>query len=124
MDFDRPDRTVGEPKQTLGRLIKYAMDAIISFSYKPLRLGLAFGVIMAAVAIIATVTLTIMRIWRLGMFRSNVVLGYTSLLCTVLLMGSFQLICTGILGEYIGRIYDEVKRRPLFVVRSVLGRQP
>lgn len=124
VDFDRPDRTIGEAKQTLGRLLKYAIDAILSFSYKPLRLGLAFGIIMAGVALVATVTLTVMRIFSLGMFRSNVVLGYTSLLCTVLLMGSFQLICTGILGEYIGRIYDEVKRRPLFVIRSVLGRQP
>ncbi|HWU39901.1 MAG TPA: glycosyltransferase family 2 protein, partial [Candidatus Acidoferrum sp.] len=124
VNFDRPDRALGKPKQTLVHLVKYGFDAILSFSYKPLRMGLAFGLIMAAFACLAGVTLVVMRIYRLGIFRDNVVLGYTSLMCVVLLMGSIQLICTGILGEYIGRIYDEVKRRPLFVIRSVLERQP
>ena len=124
VDFERPDRAVGKPKQTLLHLFKYAFDAILSFSYKPLRLGLAFGLIMAAFASLAGFTLAVMRIYHLGIFRDNVVTGYTSLMCALLLMASIQLICTGILGEYIGRIYDEVKRRPLFVIRSVLERQP
>jgi len=124
VEFDRPDRAGGQPKQTLLHLFKYAFDAILSFSYKPLRMGLAFGVIMAAFASLAGFALAVMRIFHLGIFRDNVVLGYTSLMCALLLMGSIQIICTGILGEYIGRIYDEVKRRPLFVIRSVLERQP
>ena len=124
VNFDRPDRALGKPKQTLLNLFKYAFDAILSFSYKPLRLGLAFGLIMAAFASLAGFTLAIMRIYHLGIFRDNVVMGYTSLMCALLLMASIQLICTGILGEYIGRIYDEVKRRPLFVIRSVLERRP
>ena len=124
LDFDRPDRALGKPKQTLLHLVKYAFDAILSFSYKPLRLGLAFGLIMAAFASLAGFTLAVMRIYHLGIFRDNIVMGYTSLMCALLLMASIQLICTGILGEYIGRIYDEVKRRPLFVIRSVLERQP
>lgn len=123
IDFDRPDRADGKPKQTLLNLLKYAFDAILSFSYKPLRLGLAFGLVMAGFASIAGFTLAIMRIYRLGIFRDNVIMGYTSLMCALLLMASIQLICTGILGEYIGRIYDEVKRRPLFVIRSVLERR-
>jgi polyisoprenyl-phosphate glycosyltransferase len=124
VDFERPDRAVGKPKQTLLHLFKYAFDAILSFSYKPLRLGLAFGLIMAAFASLAGLILAVMRIYHLGIFRDNVVTGYTSLMCALLLMASIQLICTGILGEYIGRIYDEVKRRPLFVIRSVLERRP
>jgi polyisoprenyl-phosphate glycosyltransferase len=124
VNFDRPDRAIGKPKQTLLNLFKYAFDAILSFSYKPLRLGLAFGLIMAAFASLAGFTLAIMRIYHLGIFRDNVVMGYTSLMCALLLMASIQLICTGILGEYIGRVYDEVKRRPLFVIRSVIERQP
>ena len=124
VEFDRPDRAAGEPKQSLLNLFKYAFDAILSFSYKPLRLGLAFGLIMAALASLAGLVLVVMRIFHLGFFHDNVVLGYTSLMCALLLMGSIQIICTGILGEYIGRIYDEVKRRPLFVIRSVLERQP
>ncbi len=124
VNFDRPDRVSGKPKQTLLHLFKYGFDAILGFSYKPLRLGLAFGLIMAAFASLAGFTLAVMRIYHLGIFRDNVVTGYTSLMCALLLMASIQLICTGILGEYIGRIYDEVKRRPLFVIRSVLERQP
>ncbi len=123
VNFDRPDRALGKPKQTLLNLFKYAFDAILSFSYKPLRLGLAFGLIMAAFASLAGFTLAVMRIYRLGIFRDNVVMGYTSLMCALLLMASIQLICTGILGEYIGRVYDEVKRRPLFVIRSVIERR-
>jgi dolichol-phosphate mannosyltransferase len=122
--FDRPDRAGGKPKQSFLNLFKYAFDAILSFSYKPLRLGLAFGLIMAALASLTGLVLVVMRVFHLGIFRDNVVLGYTSLMCALLLMGSIQIICTGILGEYIGRIYDEVKRRPLFVIRSVLERRP
>ena len=123
IDFERPDRADGKPKQTLLHLFKYGFDAILSFSYKPLRLGLAFGLIMAGFACVAGFVLAVMRIYRLGIFRDNVIMGYTSLMCALLLMASIQLICTGILGEYIGRIYDEVKRRPLFVIRSVQQRQ-
>ena len=123
VDFDRPDRADGKPKQTLFHLLKYGFDAILSFSYKPLRLGLAFGLVMAGFACMTGLILAVMRIYRLGIFRDNVIMGYTSLMCALLLMASIQLICTGILGEYIGRIYDEVKRRPLFVIRSVLERQ-
>ena len=119
IDFERPDRADGKPKQTLFRLLKYGFDAILSFSYKPLRMGLAFGLLMAVCACIAGFVLAVMRIYRLGIFRDNVVMGYTSLMCALLLMASIQLICTGMLGEYIGRIYDEVKRRPLFVLRKV-----
>lgn len=123
VDFERPDRAAGKPKQTLLRLLKYGIDAVLSFSYKPLRLGLALGLITAGTAILAGLTLVFMRVQHLGIFRDNVVMGFTSLMCTLLLMASVQLICIGILGEYIARIYDEVKRRPLFVIRTVLERQ-
>ncbi|MFN7939205.1 MAG: glycosyltransferase family 2 protein [Bryobacteraceae bacterium] len=119
VEFDRPDRAAGGPKQTLGRLFKYGMDAILSFSYKPLRLGLALGLASAAVSLVAASTLITLRVFRLGIFKEDVVLGYTSLMCAILFVGSIQMICVGILGEYLGRIYDEVKRRPFFVVRSI-----
>jgi glycosyltransferase involved in cell wall biosynthesis len=119
VDFDRPDRAGGEPKQTFMRLFKYGLDAILSFSYKPLRLGLFIGLMTAAVAVISAVTLIVLRVFHLSIFRHDVVVGYTSLMCAILFVGSIQMICTGILGEYLGRIYDEVKRRPLFVIREV-----
>ena len=122
VDFDRPERAGGEPKQTLGRLFKYGLDAILSFSYKPLRLGLAIGLCTAFVSIVAAIALIILRTFRLGIFREDIVTGYTSMMCAILFVGSIQMICTGILGEYLGRIYDEVKRRPLFVIRAVYRR--
>jgi len=122
VEFDRPDRAAGDPKQTFGRLLKYGFDAILSFSYKPLRVGLTFGFAMAAIAFIASLVLAVLRFSHLGPFRDTIVMGYASMMCVILLMAGVQLICIGILGEYIGRIYDEVKRRPLFVIRNVLGR--
>jgi glycosyltransferase involved in cell wall biosynthesis len=119
IEFDRLDRASGEPKQTFIRLLKYGMDAIFGFSYKPLRVSLAMGILIAALAFIAAFVLVIMRIARVGIFEGEFVLGFTSIICTVVLLCGVQLICTGILGEYIGRIYDEVKRRPLFVIREV-----
>jgi polyisoprenyl-phosphate glycosyltransferase len=93
VEFDRPDRAAGKPKQTLGRLVKYGLDAILSFSYKPQRLGLAFGMGMAAAALAAGVILAVMRISRhWGIIRDTIVLGYASLMCVVVLMASVQLI--------------------------------
>lgn len=121
VEFDRPDRAGGEPKQTFFRLLKYGFDAIFGFSYKPLRVSLAMGIFVATIGFLAAIILVILRILRLGIFEGEYVLGFTSLISTICLLGGVQLICTGILGEYIGRIYDEVKRRPLFVIREVLG---
>ncbi len=117
--YDRPGRASGEPKQTLGRLTRYALDAIFSFSYKPLRLTLGFGLLTAVVSVFIGLFLVYCRIFGIGLFGSPVVYGYTSTLVFVLLLAGVQLTSIGILGEYIGRIYDEVKRRPLFVIRKV-----
>ena len=117
--YDRAGRAAGEPKQTLGRLLKYALDAIFSFSYKPLRLTLALGMGTAALSLTAGLFLVVCRALGIGLFGSPVVYGYTSTMVLVLLVSGVQMTSIGVLGEYIGRIYDEVKRRPLFVVRKV-----
>lgn len=117
--YDRAGRAAGEPKQTLSRLIKYALDAIFSFSYKPLRLTLWFGLTTAFLSVVLGLFFIICRIFGIGLFGSPVVAGYTSTLVFILLLAGVQLTSIGILGEYIGRIYDEVKRRPLFVLRKV-----
>jgi len=119
--YDRAARASGEPKQTLARLLKYALDAIFSFSYKPLRLTLALGMITALLSVSAGFIFIICRILRIGLFGSPLVYGYTSTLVFILLLAGVQLTSIGVLGEYIGRIYDEVKRRPLFVIRRVHG---
>jgi glycosyltransferase involved in cell wall biosynthesis len=117
--YDRAGRAAGEPKQTLSRLIKYALDAIFSFSYKPLRLTLWFGLTTAFLSVMLGLFFIACRIFGIGLFGSPVVAGYTSTLVFILLLAGVQLTSIGILGEYIGRIYDEVKRRPLFILRKV-----
>lgn len=117
--YERAGRAAGKPKQTLLKLFKYAMDAIFSFSYKPLRLGMALGgVVLAFSLFLSLVSLgnTVFHLKYFGIVPGN---GHIGTLLTILFLGSVQLICTGLLGEYIGRIYDEVRRRPLYVVHKV-----
>src|ERR1051326_8117975 len=117
--YERADRAAGKPKQTLLKLFKYAMDAIFSFSYKPLRLGMALGgTILACTLFLSLVSLgnTIFHLKWFGIVPGN---GHIGTLLAILFLGSIQLICTGLLGEYIGRIYDEVRRRPLYLVHKV-----
>lgn len=117
--YDRALRAAGEPKQSLLRLISYALDAIFSFSYKPLRLSLFSGFAIALLSLMFGVLLLILRLLGRGLFGIPVVLGYTSTIVSITFLGGAQLISIGILGEYLGRIYDEVKHRPLFIVRRV-----
>jgi dolichol-phosphate mannosyltransferase len=117
--YDREQRAAGEPKQTLWRLVKYALDAVFSFSYKPLRLSLLLGVSIAALAMLYGTILVVCRSLGVGIFGGPVVVGYTSTIVSILLLSGVQLISVGLLGEYIGRIYDEVKRRPLFLVHAI-----
>jgi dolichol-phosphate mannosyltransferase len=117
--YDREDRASGEPKQTFSRLLKYALDAIFSFSYKPLRLTLFVGLTTAAVSLLVGIFIIVCRILGIGLFGSPLVYGWTSTVMFIILLAGVQLTSLGILGEYIGRIYDEVKRRPLFLIRKI-----
>jgi glycosyltransferase involved in cell wall biosynthesis len=117
--YERADRAAGEAKQTLPRLFKYAMDAIFSFSYKPLRMGLVLGVgVMAFTLFLSLVNLgnTMFHLKYFGIVPGS---GHIGTLLAILFLGSVQLICMGLLGEYIGRIYDEVRRRPLYLVHKL-----
>jgi dolichol-phosphate mannosyltransferase len=115
--YDRAERAAGEPKQSLWKLTRYALDAIFSFSYKPLRLSLFGGLTAAGFAMLYGFVLLVCRLLGVGLFGIPVVNGYTSTIVCILFLGGIQLVSVGILGEYIGRIYDEVKRRPLFLIR-------
>ena len=115
--YERAERAAGEPKQTFTRLFKYAMDAIFSFSYKPLRLGLAVGATLLAIALMFGVALISLSLADTNFSGLRLVAAYTML--TVLFVAGVQLICIGLLGEYIGRIYDEVRRRPLYLIHEV-----
>ena len=110
--YDRAPRSAGTTKYPLGALIRFAVDAVSSFSRLPLQLATLCGVFFAFVALLA-VPLTVVARYA-GIYDR----GVPSILFTVLLIGGIQLITLGVIGEYLGRIYDEVKRRPLYVVRE------
>lgn len=111
--YDREARAAGEPKQTFRRLLRYASDAIFSFSYKPLRLSWLLGLVVSAFCFLYAAVLVVLRLLQI-----NVVLGFTTPTVAILFVGGVQLIMIGVLGEYLGRIYDEVKRRPHYIVRE------
>ncbi len=117
--YERAGRAAGEPKQTLVKLFKYAMDAIFSFSYKPLRLGMALGGLVMALALFLSLVAVGNTVFHLKFFGIIPGSGHIGTLLAILFLGGIQLICTGLLGEYIGRIYDEVRRRPLYLIHKL-----
>ena len=117
--FDRAPRAVGAPKQSLRRLWRLAKDGIFSFTTLPLRFTTYLGVLISTMAFGYAAWL-LQRTIRLGVD----VPGYASLMAAVLCMGGVQLICLGIIGEYLGRIYREAKQRPLFIIEESAGIGP
>jgi glycosyltransferase involved in cell wall biosynthesis len=114
--YVRAERYAGETKYPLKKMLKFAMDGITSFSYFPLQLATYIGFIAALLAVLGIIVTIILRL-----SGSHAFLGQATTLVSVLFLGGVQLICLGILGEYLGRIYDEVKGRPLYIVREALG---
>jgi dolichol-phosphate mannosyltransferase len=117
VSYDRAARAAGKPKQTLTHLIRYAADGMVSFSYRPLRVATWMGFCASGVSFV----LAIFYFVTFFAFHKTSGGGFTTLILCVLFLGGVQLIAVGILGEYIGRIYEEVKQRPLYVVRERLG---
>jgi dolichol-phosphate mannosyltransferase len=111
--YRRAARFAGVTKYPFKKMFKLALDAITSFSYFPLQVASYFGFTAAGVSIVAIPVVIVMRL-----FGHEAFLGQASTLLAVLFLGGVQLICVGVLGEYIGRIYDEVKGRPLYIVNE------
>jgi glycosyltransferase involved in cell wall biosynthesis len=111
--YKRAARYSGVTKYPFKKMLRFASDAITSFSYFPLQLAMYLGFISAGISIIAIPVVVILRIVGLHAF-----VGQATTLIAVLFLGGVQLISLGILGEYIGRIYDETKGRPLYIVRE------
>ncbi len=110
VEYKRAARLAGTTKYPLKKMLKLALTAITGFSYVPLQLATYLGFISAAISIIAIPIVVVLRI-----SGSNSFFGQATTLIAVLFFGGVQLISLGILGEYIGRIYDEVKGRPLYI---------
>jgi polyisoprenyl-phosphate glycosyltransferase len=111
--YDRQERAAGQPQQTLLRLLRYALDGVFSFSYLPLRLLTYTGVFVSAAGFVIGSFFVIRRLLGVEIAQT----GFTTLVTLVLFLGGVQLIGIGILGEYLARVYDEVKQRPPYIVR-------
>jgi dolichol-phosphate mannosyltransferase len=111
--YKRASRFSGATKYPFKKMLKFASDAITSFSYFPLQVAMYLGFISAGLSIIAIPIVIILRMIGLHAFQ-----GQATTLISVLFLGGVQLISLGILGEYIGRLYDEAKGRPLYIVRE------
>jgi glycosyltransferase involved in cell wall biosynthesis len=111
--YDRQDRAAGQPQQTLRRLVRYAFDGVFSFSYLPLRLLTYAGLLVGAAGFILGLYYIVKRLVNIETAPT----GFTTLAALVLFLGGVQLIGIGVLGEYLARVYDEVKQRPLYVIK-------
>jgi dolichol-phosphate mannosyltransferase len=124
--YERHARAAGEVKYTLRKLISLALDGILSFSTVPLRLASMLGLAVASVSLLGILFTLAQRLFRdffegLGLAP---VPGFATIVISILFLGGVQLICLGILGEYLGRVYEEVKRRPLWTIADTAGVAP
>ena len=117
VEYERDPRFAGSTNYTLGRMIRLALDGLTSFSDRPLRLATQLGVVVMALSFAVAAWTIIASVFDLGSSSR----GWSSLMAVVLLLGGVQLLCIGVLGEYLGRVYRETKGRPLYVVNEVLG---
>jgi glycosyltransferase involved in cell wall biosynthesis len=112
VSYERDARQAGETKYTLRKMLHFSLDAIASFSHLPLQLATYAGMLSAGVAFIAIPVVIVLRL------ADSYLPGFSSITIAILLLGGIQLIALGVIGEYVGRIYDEVKHRPLYIVRE------
>ena len=108
--YERSDRIAGESHYPLKKMLSFALDGITSLSVKPLRMITSLGLLISLVSMIAIVITIIQK------FCGVTVTGWTSMICIVLYLGGVQLLCIGIMGEYIGKIYNETKKRPRYII--------
>ena len=115
--YSRDPRLAGETKYPLSKMVRFAVDGILSFSQIPLRISSAFGLISAAISFFFMLYGIIVKYF----FPQNAIPGWASLFSAILFIGGVQLICMGVLGEYVGRIYEETKGRPLYIVEKEIN---
>jgi polyisoprenyl-phosphate glycosyltransferase len=111
--YERAARFAGETKYPLSKMLRFALDAITGFSVRPLRLASYLGVGFGFAGL-----LTLFYVF-LSWLRGDTVQGWTSLIAVILVLGSAQLLVLGVMGEYVGRLYIESKRRPLYVIQDI-----
>ncbi|MBQ2699774.1 MAG: glycosyltransferase family 2 protein [Clostridia bacterium] len=117
VEYARAERFAGESKYPFKKMLAFAFDGITSFSVKPVRLILLLGAVIFGISIIAL-------LWSLiTLLFGKTVSGWTSLMWSIWLLGGIQLLSLGIIGEYIGKVYNETKQRPRFIIERVLNKE-
>lgn len=117
VEHARGPRFAGEAKYTYRRLVRLALDGFFAFSYRPLQLASLSGILVSTLALALAAGLVVLKLTQ-----GIPLVGWTSLMVAVLFMGGVQLICVGILGEYVGRIYEESRGRPPYLVARIVGK--
>jgi len=112
--YDRAERHAGETNYPLAKMVRLSLDAITSFSHVPLQLATTLGFAIAGISFLGIVIAAIIRVISGG------IVGQGTTISVVLFLGGIQLIFLGVIGEYLGRIYDEVRARPLYIAREIL----
>lgn len=115
LNYEREERFAGETKYPLKKMIRFAFDAITSFSIRPLKLASSLGILFAIFGLIGLIYALVS--WVSG----STVPGWTSVIITSMILGSAQLLVLGIFGEYLGRLYIETKRRPLYIIDRIVS---
>jgi len=115
--YHRAARTAGVTKFSVWRMLHFATDGVVSFSILPLRLATWAGFLASVVALLGIIAVVLEKYLHV----TGLVQGWSSTVIAVLFMGGVQLVCLGIIGEYVGRAYGEVKRRPLYIIQERIG---
>jgi polyisoprenyl-phosphate glycosyltransferase len=117
VEYVRAPRFAGETKYPLPKMLKFAADGLLSFSHVPLKLSSTMGFLVSGLTFAFIVYGIVIRLF----FPDRAIAGWASVFVAVLFLGGIQLICIGILGEYLGRMHDEMKRRPLYICDEELN---
>ena len=119
IEFVAPKRYAGTSKFSVSKMVRFALDGITAYSKMPLRFALYVGILLGFVSCALTI-----QVFYIKIFTEEAVPGWATLAASILMLGGLQLAGLGIIGEYIGRIFEEVKQRPLYLIRSELKKQP
>ena len=114
VEYERNERFAGESKYPLGKMLGFAFDGITSFSIKPIRIITCFGVLIFFISLIALIVFICLK------YTGFTIGGWTSIVASIWMIGGIQLLCLGVIGEYIGKIYNETKKRPRYIISKVI----
>ena len=112
--YERNERFAGESKYPLKKMLKFAVDGITSFSVKPLKIISNIGTIICILSVVGFIYALV------SFFMGSAVAGWASTMCSIWFLGGLQMLCIGIVGTYVGKIYSEVKRRPRYRIEKTI----